>query len=62
MILRPPRRAAEYFKSKDSGTAITEHFIRELIKNGDIPIIKSGAKQLVDCEYLEKYIHERLKP
>lgn len=62
MILRPPRRAAEYFKAKDNGTAITEHFIRELIRNGDIPTVKSGAKQLIDCEYLEKFLHERLKP
>ena len=61
MILRPPRRAAEYFRQKDPNTAITEAFIRRLIREGDIPFIASGAKQLIDVEQLEQMLSDRLR-
>ena len=59
MILRAPRKAAAYFKSKDPDTAITESFVRKLIIDGDIPSVRNGKKVLVNCEYLERFLQEK---
>lgn len=61
MILRAPRAAAAWFRDRDPNTAVSEAYIRRLIINGDIPCIKNGCKQLVDCEQIERYIADRLR-
>lgn len=59
ILLRAPRAAAEYFKSQDPNTAITEAFIRRLINNGEIPVIKNGVKQLVSIESINQYLDKQ---
>ena len=61
MTLRAPRRAAEHFKAIDPNTAITEAFIRKLIREGEIPIIRNGAKVLVSIESIEEYVEQQLR-
>lgn len=59
--MRAPRKAAEYFKDRDPDTAITEAYIRRLIREGDIPIIRNGAKVLVSIESIEEFVSEQLR-
>ncbi len=61
LTLRAPRKAAEYFRSIDPNTAITEAFIRKLIREGEIPVVKNGMKTLVAIEQIEAYLTEQLK-
>ena len=60
LTLRAPRAAAEYYKSIDPNTAITEAFIRKLISNGEIPVIKNGVKQVVSIESINNYLDTHL--
>lgn len=61
LTMRAPRKAAAHFKSLDPDTAITEAYIRRLIREGDIPIVKNGAKVLVSIESIEEHIAEQLR-
>ena len=61
LTLRHPRSAAEYFKSLDPNTAISEAYIRRLIRDGEIPTIRNGAKILISIESIEEYLEEHLK-
>ena len=40
--------AAEY-KKKDSGTAVTVYFLRQLIRDGKVPFVKAGKKFLINA-------------
>ena len=60
LTMRAPRTAAEYYKQQDPNTAITEAFIRRLINNGDIPVVKNGVKQLVSIESIDEYLNQQL--
>lgn len=60
LTLRAPRKASEYFKARDPNTAITEAFIRKLIREGEIPTVKNGVKVLVSIESIEEYVTEQL--
>lgn len=60
LTLRAPRAAARYFKDRDPNTAISESYIRRLVKNGDIPTIRNGTKILVSIESIDKYLSEQL--
>ena len=62
MKLRAPRAAAAWFKERDPDTAVSEAYIRRLIIDGEIPCVRNGCKQLVDCEQVEKYFKECLRP
>ena len=61
LTMRAPRKASEYFKEHDPDTAITEAYIRRLIREGEIPIIRNGAKVLVSIESIEEYVAEQLR-
>lgn len=58
--LRPARKAAEYFKAIDPDTHINESFIRKLIREGEIGVVRNGTKLLVSIEELEEYVREQL--
>lgn len=60
MIVRAPRAAAAWFKEKDPNTAVSEYMIRQMVSSGEIPCIRNGAKILVDCEALQKYLETKL--
>lgn len=56
LTLRAPRAAAAYFRERDPDTAITESYIRRLIRDGDIPSVRNGAKILIAVESIEQYL------
>ncbi|WP_143826229.1 helix-turn-helix domain-containing protein [Scatolibacter rhodanostii] len=43
-------------KETDPDTKITLHFIRRLIKSGNVPVVRVGRKVLVDADMLIDYI------
>lgn len=61
LTLRHPRSAAQYFKEQDPNTAISESYIRRLIRSGDIPVTRNGSKLLVSIESIEQYLENELK-
>lgn len=61
LTYRAPRKAAEYFKQQDAGTPITEAYIRRLIRDGEIPYLQNGVKQLVCIEQLETYFENQVR-
>lgn len=44
-----------YLKEKDPDTAITLSYFKKLIKQGVIPVIKVGAKCLVNLDTIEEF-------
>ncbi len=44
---------------RDSGYMISENWIRDRIRNGDIPSIPSGKKALISFEFVREYIDEK---
>ena len=61
MRFRSARRIAEYYKSKDKETAITENLIRKLMDTGELPIIQNGSKRVTSIEAVEAYINRQLE-
>lgn len=55
MRYRTIRDAARHFQMEDSGTAITEYRIRQLVVSGAVPSKNIGRKYLVTIEALEDY-------
>ena len=54
--MRTISQAAAYVRQLDPETALTETAIRRLVKQGKIPHLPAGTKQLVSLEDLESYI------
>lgn len=55
--VRTITQAVNELRAQDPGTAITEHFIRRLIKEEELPCLKSGTRILVYMDDLENYIN-----
>ena len=53
--VRTIREAAAFFRSLDSETAISENALRLAIKQGDIPCVSVGNRQLVALEVVAAY-------
>ena len=47
--------AAEY-KKKDSGTAVTVYFLRQLIRDGKVPFVKAGKKFLINADAVDAFL------
>lgn len=60
LTLRAPKKCAEHFRRLDPDTAVTEHYIRRLVANGDIPSIRNGTKILIAVEDVEAFIADSL--
>ena len=43
-------------KQDDPDTALTLHALRGIVKSGEIPVIKSGRKTLVNYDELLRYL------
>lgn len=56
--IRTIREAAKYLKTRDPNTAVTESFIRKLVNQRKIPVIKNGRTQMINIEILINYINE----
>ena len=50
--MRSIRETAEYFREMDPETQITEKCLRNMIANGEIPIVKRGSKYLINIDLL----------
>ena len=54
--MRTIEAAAAAVKEQDPNTAISKHFIRQLIITGAIPSITAGRKYLVNLDVLFNYL------
>ncbi|MCQ4638002.1 DNA-binding protein [Anaerovorax odorimutans] len=56
--IRTIDQAYDEIKQKDPDTAISRYLVRQMIKQGMVPSIKTGNKYLVDVDVLEQRIEE----
>ena len=56
--MRTIRAAVDYIKKEDPETMVTEHMIRKLVKNGEIPVTLTGSKQLLNLDLLMEYFYK----
>lgn len=55
-MVRTIKGAFEEIKARDPKTDITMYAIRQIVKEGKIPYIRSGKKYLINVETLLDYI------
>ena len=56
MLIRTIDKAYDELKKRDPNTAISRYLVRQMVRTGMVPSMKSGNKQLVDVDVLEKYV------
>lgn len=60
------KEAAKRIKEMCPGTAISEHYLRQLIKDGILPELKAGNKLLINLDVLAEYLtnpnEEKFRP
>lgn len=60
MATLPRMRSAEgvlkELKAQDPETRITLHFIRGLIRSGEIPVVQAGCQKLVNVDLVFDYL------
>ncbi len=56
--MRTAPGALEIIKALDPETAVTEHYIRQLIRSGTIPHVDVGRKKLVNVDQLLRYLEK----
>ena len=56
MLIRTIDKAYDELKKRDTNTAISRYLVRQMVRTGMVPSMKSGNKQLVDVDVLEKYV------
>lgn len=56
-MIRTIKGALEEIKARDPKSEITMYAIRRMIKNNEIPFIRSGKKYLLNVEKLIDYIN-----
>lgn len=54
--MRTINEAAAEMREADPHTAVTPHFIRQLILAGKVPHVKAGNKYLVNLDGLQEYL------
>jgi hypothetical protein len=60
---RSIKDAADYFKTEDPNTAVTEYFLRTSVIDGVIPSAKTGRKYIVALEDIEAFLEgKEVKP
>ena len=55
--MRVAKEAAREIKAIDSETAVTETYIRRLIREGTIPHVDVGRKKLINLDLLLEYLN-----
>ncbi len=50
--MRTAVEAVEELRKYDSGTAVTVHAVRRMIKSGELPCVHAGKKQLINMQIL----------
>ena len=54
--MRTIQQCAAYFKERDPGTSVGEWCIRQMVNQGEIPVVRSGRKILVNLDTLIEYL------
>lgn len=54
--IRTIRETAEYFRQEDSGTYVSEAWLRKQVQLGIFPIIKSGNRCLLSLDDIERIL------
>jgi hypothetical protein len=57
--LRTVKNAADYFRKVDPDSAVTQSYIRALIRTGQIPYLVAEGWHLVSIEALEDFLREK---
>ncbi len=58
--MRTIKEAVAEIKEKDSKTAVTQYFLRQLVLSKKIPYVMSGGKYLINMDVLEDYLSGKL--
>lgn len=54
--MRTAAGAVATIKEQDPGSEVSVHFVRQLIKTGQLPSVPVGTKRLVDVDLLLDYL------
>lgn len=54
--MRTIQEAIAAVKEQDPNTAITAHFVRQLVISGEFPSIKAGKKYLINLDSLFEFL------
>ena len=54
--MRTIKEAVAELKETDSKTAVTQHFLRQLVLSKKIPSVMAGGKYLINMDVLEDYL------
>lgn len=54
--MRTAKGAVAFLKEQDPGSEVSVHFIRKLIKTGQLPSVPVGTKRLVNVDLLLDYL------
>ena len=54
--MRTITEAYKEIKDKDERTAMTPHFLRQLVLQGRLPAVKAGRKYLINMDQLDSYL------
>ena len=57
--MRTATGALEIIKQQDPGTAVTLHYIRQLISSGKVPFVPVGRKKLINVDELLAYLERK---
>jgi excisionase family DNA binding protein len=58
--MRTLTETMSYIRKQDPETCITPYALRRMVKTGEIPSFKSGAKYLINIDTLENYLNTPL--
>lgn len=57
--MRTIQQAVAELKKEDENTAVTEHYLRKLVKCGHIPSVNTGHKILINIDTIGKYLEKQ---
>lgn len=55
--MRTINQTMNYLKEKDPNTAISEWYLRQMLKTGELKHHRAGNKYLINIDYLEKFLN-----
>lgn len=59
--IRTIDQAYDEIKEKDPQTALSRYMVRQMVRQGVVPSLQLGKKQLIDVDVLEQKIKEIMK-
>lgn len=48
--MRTPAKIVAELKALDPDTEVTEHYIRQIVKSGAVPVVWAGSKALINLD------------